>query len=277
MKRIDWEVLKENFRFTKLLLRPFVLPTKDEHEGHKALIGLGRGRDALVPKAYDWGDRDYPGSRARIDRILAFNEDLQTGGAVPNSAFPVRSCFAVVSEAIERKQISTEFILAWGYLDMLAGRYVELLVDDDARRDSWRQLKAGTSQDQTGQRCWYAHWMIAHGATTSSRNMIQDNLAELCAEIWRGERESAGFDPAWFKNMIMEEDDGEKPRKGKPRGRIPRKGRRRAAYLTTSLGQIPLTDLVVMTTHRFITKAMLPPLSEAAFSVLTPKGSKDPS
>ena len=38
MKRIDWEVLKENFRFTKLLLRPFVLPTEDEHEGHKALV-----------------------------------------------------------------------------------------------------------------------------------------------------------------------------------------------------------------------------------------------
>src|ERR1700704_2308824 len=90
LNTLDWTEIEHRFAWLRDGLDPIALPTEAELRRYKADASRGRLMRNGLALALDWGERSFPGSPRRKDRIKQFNGDLQCGGAVE-----LFSCFEV--------------------------------------------------------------------------------------------------------------------------------------------------------------------------------------
>jgi hypothetical protein len=228
---VDWDELQTKYKALRDALEPFVLPTDAELVSYKLRKLRGRPQNTGLALAFDLGARTYPGSNRRRNRIYEFNEDLRLGalrafqsklqfskegGKVIVSAQEAdQTCFEVIEKSIASQTVSTAFILSWGFLCLLLGRQTELLEqEEDAAHIFNRGISSGATQDTSLQRNWYACWVSQHtGGDKEKRTKVEFELAELCKEVWQGARLApSGFDPEWFKQLIVLGSGGEVPK-----------------------------------------------------------------
>jgi hypothetical protein len=118
--------------------------------------------------------------------------------------------------------MSNDFMMAWGHLHLLIGRQHELLEQQDRAEASFeRGVESGKGQTSSLQKAWYATWILAaSGSKRSKRDESENELAEICSELWRGKRPPpAGFTPVWFEKLIVQENGKPVPGEG-PCGKV---------------------------------------------------------
>jgi hypothetical protein len=182
----------------------------------------------------------------------------------------LRSIFVVIEEAIALKRVSTKFLLAWGVLNSLSGRYLEL---DAQERDSVRLAEAGTkggaAQSTQMQQHWYALWMVQNAKNNKlARERVQNEIAKLCCDLWQDKRTARGFEPGWFEKLIRQEvsdDDTKNPTKY----RVPKTGKTRPVYLRTSFSKMGWSKIQRLA-RSAATWDSLPPTSVEGFPPAAP-------
>ena len=191
--------------------------------------------------------------------------DVESGGTSGQPAFlddEFRNCFVVVSEAIDNETFSTEFVLAWGYLNKLFGRFAELMETSDSERGRFEQnIATGLSQSTIVQRYWHAHWVVANSKPDFRDRMeVEAGLAELCADVWQGRlRSPSEFPPEWFEALIKPDP---KPKKGD--GRVPQKGSS-DVVLRSPYVRAKYSDIESMVGNMRVPVEVLPPLNRRSF------------
>jgi hypothetical protein len=167
--------------------------------------------------------------------------------------------FVVIEEALKTKTISLDFMLAWGSLNSLLGRQLELLAsEDDISKPFVAGVLSGGAQTVKLQRCWYARWVRQHDDAERliKREQIQREIADLCLDIWRERRSPpANFASEWFEALICQENNDDVPQKG-PVGNVD---------LRRSYQKIGWELLGALAEDTTVSDAMIPPLSLAAF------------
>jgi hypothetical protein len=260
---VDWSKISAEFKEIRaLLITAPSPPSVEEIDAHK--ISLKRGIVSPLTRRFRWGFRSYFGSAEREDRLSQLAKEISSGGIPENCPdFIVRefrNSFIVVEEAIEAKIVSTEFLLAWGYLNQLLGRYLELaLLEGSDEKKFHQNMNAGLSQDATLQRYWHAHWIGTHARPDmKNRVEIEYVLAKLCVDVWQGRLSPpAGFANDWFGSMIVSED-GCKP--------IPPAGYFGIADLKTPYKRATVSEIREKMKNRLISREMMPPLTIAEFN-----------
>ncbi len=224
---IDWDAIRERYKLLKLVCEPIKLLSESELADYKLRESLGLPQRDGLPLAFAWGERAYPGSSRRVERIDEYNEALRTGSALRpwtvlsqnESGLPPRAeptCFEIIEDGITTKTFSTEFLMALGFLYSLAGRQTKLLEQEKDASDTFnRGVASGLSQTTESQMLWYALWVYKNGGGITKRVDQEYALAELCKEIWRGERLSASRFPVdWYAKLIRLENGGKVPQRG---------------------------------------------------------------
>jgi hypothetical protein len=185
---IDWALLASDFERMVDALTPVPVPDEAEIQQHFALARRGRLAESPVPEKVKF-DHYVVGHAEFRKKIRDFNLDARDGFKRRLSTHRV-SCLEVVRECIASEKASTDFILAWGYLAFLTGARHELVDWEHTAEQTFVRAVAGYLNNVDLQRCWHARWILQHtGSDRKKRLSVENELAALCTEIWRGERE----------------------------------------------------------------------------------------
>jgi hypothetical protein len=247
---VDWDRIKREFaEFRTLLEQMPAPPSEQELQTHRVRTKLDFPSSLVAQLDRDY--RAYYGSKTTEERLNRLKGEIDSGGTtqLPRALGNVENCFLTIEASIATEKCSTEFVLAWGYLNQLFGRFVELMQQaDEERKDFERNEKAGASSDTIVQRYWHAHWIIANSGT--ERKAAEFELAALCADIWQGRLLAPpGYEAAWFYTLITDELGGA----------IPQRGRRDDAVLKTTYGRAKLSELEAITKNKGVAPEILPP------------------
>jgi hypothetical protein len=253
---MDWDLIKSEFLGLRALVKQMPTPPSErELQTHRVKMKL-KSPSALKTQL-DWDYRAYYGSTSTKDRLDRLKEDVDSGGAVqlPSHFDRVENCFVTIERSIAAEECSIQFILAWGYLNQLVGRFLELMeFAENQKKDFERNERAGAATHKIVQQYWHAHWVIANSDT--DRKIAESELAALCADIWQGRLlPPAGYKAEWFKTLITGELGGD----------IPKSGNGEDATLKTTYGRTKPNELEDIVKSKDVDPALLPPLRRTEF------------
>jgi hypothetical protein len=255
----DWEEIRHQLAELEKTLVPFRVPTPTDLKQYELSV-LTKGQIKSAWKArIDHGDWVYAREGDRREQLeslafrLGFPSDF--GSELPNHLRPAPVNWDLIRGSIHAEQASSEFILAWGELNQLAGRYIELIYNSKHIED---QIEAGVSGKRDGslvQKYWFAYWIQANSKSLlpKARASAESELAKVCLRIH--ERELKPHEPypiKWFRSMLEEEEV--RPRVFEP-----------GESLNTTYTRLTVKALKKLLADPMITSAVLPPLRAAEF------------
>jgi hypothetical protein len=258
---MDWDRIESEFKELRALLEEMPAPpSQRELETHRVRTKLRL--PGSLPAQLDLNYRSYYGSATTKERLDQLKNDIETGGHPEcfGGSSLLENCFVTIQESIATKQCSTDFVLAWGYLNQLFGRYAELMEQEDGeRKDFERNERAGGSSDTIVHRYWHAHWVVANSkADFRDRREVEAELAELCADVWQGRlRPAPGFPSEWFEALIRPGFDKNE--------RVPQKGNSDDVGLKSAYVRAKISDIQEMVGNESIPAGILPPLNRQGF------------
>ena len=176
----DWLDIEQRFRLLRAGLEPMHLPTQDER----------RAYELYKEDPFQWGAWTYPGSKERQDRIQEFNKDVSE----------LEADLAIVRKAIDVRVISSDFLLSWGHLNMVIGRQIELVEQEDrAKKDFERGRAAGKTQRRHEQRRWVACRLM--DATKNDKSKLRKAKNDLRVVIHDIENKKRKPPPGYARNV----------------------------------------------------------------------------
>lgn len=251
---MDWQRIRTEFASIRNLLEEMPGPiSEQELDSHRVSSGLGL--PSTLAKQLDFDYRAYHGSVLTKERLSALKNEINCYDTQFLIGEKDADCFETIERSINSENCSTEFVLAWGHLNQLFGRFIELMQQADSEKTSFeRNEKAGASRGSIVQRYWHAHWVIKNSGT--DRKTAESELAELCADIWQGRLIAPpGYEAKWFETLISGELGEDVPRDGNSDG----------AILKTTYTRAKQSDLEAMARNPDVKPETLPPLERIDF------------
>jgi hypothetical protein len=263
-KPIDWTEIETEYRSILELLDEIRLPSTDEIDCYKASLAAPGLVVSDLPARLRLGNR-YPLLQGD-DRILMLDQILEILGLGNTDLLPaymrqhVRDHLGIVGHATANKELSLDFVFSWGEIQKAIGGVIALLIGDEAAHKNFiRGQNAGAkSNGATLQRYWYAWWLEKGGLFEKydNRLSLNDELYELCFDIYRERREAVLYDVEWFRSMIYLPNEDKRPLKG---------NKRRERGLSRLLIDLPEDEIKRMIANPLIPLDALPPLLPDAF------------
>lgn len=248
-EEIKWAEIESQIDDIEGLLRDMpIVASVEELDAHEAMLKLGHS--SVLAKKLAADKRAYFGSENTRKRLIQLEHDIRNGGS--NVMMGIGNCFSVLRECIATRRLSTEFILDWGYLNQLLGRYAELMERADVEQPQFNKyVNSGLSQTSILQRYWHAHWVTANTSNLVTREVAQDGLAKVCALVSLGRlRPPPNYTSDWFAKMLKE---------------TPTDGFLAENYLATPYTRATPANIKFMINNSGIPVAVLPPLSRSEF------------
>jgi hypothetical protein len=245
---LDWDGFKRQFQYSREMLTPYEGSSAEDFEELKlSRLTHGQISSAHIDKI-NYSVRFYAddaNTRAFLEgamRRLGFRGDKPPGW---------RSPFDIVSEAIEKRAITPEFVSAWGTLQYCTGLITAFILRDDQAEADIRKKLEGAMQGTTAQEHWYAHWMTTNAPSLEHAAREKENvrLALLCEDIEQDNILTPKIYPKeWFSRMLEHDNQGQ------PTGDL------KSTYIRLSKKKIR-----EMIQHRDLTPEVLPPLRPEEF------------
>lgn len=261
----DFAELEHAFRRKLDLLQPIFIPSTEQIDEMSVRTSLG------LKSKYDesfWWYYAYATSESYRELVGEYNDRIAALGVPPLVLDPDRPAqvltqrssaeehchVALIRRGIAEKRISTEFVNAWGRLNLAAGLYHALIhLGKSEEVESRRKFKAGLKSDTIGQRVWYARWLLAHTNNFGKdRGIAEGVLVEICFDMCKARRHLASGGPwkgDWFGKLL---------------------GKKNRDELSESFVRIREPEIRRLAGHTRITNDLLPPLVKGAFSPNNP-------
>jgi hypothetical protein len=267
--KINWATIANEFRALLADVQKCKIASTEERDRYKASLSAPEHiRSPLLDQFAHKQRHAITGE----DRLEMFHYSLGTLGLetpFPEFTKDVRKRWPnhmeIVEKAIDQRCASTEFFQSWGEIKFAFGIFNAILLYDSSAEDALvAQLSGGVkSGDTTIQQHWYAYWLekgdLFEGHET--RGYFNDEIADLCLDIYEGRREAVDYDKSWFKSLIYLpwEDKNSKYF-----------GNRDADYrLNRIYTDLTIAELKTIIEKRVIKWTEVPPLSEDCFPLIS--------
>jgi hypothetical protein len=177
-----------------------------------------------------------------------------------------RTCHLdVVRQAIQRQELSYEFIKSWGILNRAFAMHGALWMRSSESEEFLRaDLKGFTKDSLVVQRHWYAHWIKANAPSlvVKDRRSAEEKLEELCAGIAEGKIKPWGrYSREWYEMLLVRTIP-----QSQKKGRDPDP----EWSLRNNIRRLSKRKLEKMLEHPLLTPDVLPPVQSRLFAPYTP-------
>ncbi len=112
-----------------------------------------------------------------------------------------------IEVALDRQEMSPEFVQKWGMIMFCHGFVAAHIFDDSDPFVSQRAgTLAGRRRSKDPQRKWLSHILLHFMENGATRQDAEDEAADIIKEILKAGNFSAGYERVWFASMITQGD-----------------------------------------------------------------------